>query len=241
MPTTPTTWLITGANRGIGFEIVRQLLESPDNLVLAACRDPEKARTLSNLKNSTQGTLHIIKIDVSDFDNVRASAHELEEILGETGLDYLVNNAGIVFFDSAFAFDPEVMLSSFRTNTVGPALVSQVCLPFLKKGHAKKVLHISSTSGSIESLERTPTAYLPVPSYSMSKAALNMLAFKQKLEQPDLTVITMCPGWVKTDMGGKDAALEPRESVAGILNIIISATIADSGKYLRWNGEVIPW
>ncbi|KAH9852411.1 NAD-P-binding protein [Lenzites betulinus] len=236
-----TTWLITGANRGIGFEIVRQLLESPENLVVAACRNPDKATALRELKSASQGTLHIIQIDVSDFDSVRAAAPQLEKLLGETGLDYLINNAGVVSFDTVFEIDPEATLSSFRTNALGPALVSQACLPLLKKSRSKKILHISSTSGSIGSLELTPTAYLSIPSYSMSKAALNMLAYKQKLEHPDLTVITLCPGWVKTDMGGKDAALEPRESVAGILKVITSATTADGGKFLRWNGENIPW
>ncbi|OSD04959.1 hypothetical protein PYCCODRAFT_1432693 [Trametes coccinea BRFM310] len=75
----------------------------------------------------------------------------------------------------------------------------------------------------------------------MSKAALNMLTLKQKAERPDITFITMCPGWVRTELGGKEADLEPEESIAGILKVISSVTNADSGKYLRYNGEEIPW
>ncbi|KAH9852408.1 NAD-P-binding protein [Lenzites betulinus] len=225
-----TTWLVTGSSRGIGFEIVRQLLESPENLVVAACRTPDKATALQELKTGSPEKLHIIQIDVSDFDSIRAAAPELERILGETGLDYLVNNAGIVIVDTAFEIDPEVMLSMFRTNALGPALVSQMCFPLLKKGRTKKILNISSRSGSIGSLEvKTPVYYPPVPSYSVSKAALNMLSYKQKLDQPDLTVIALCPGWVRTDMGGSYGDMEPQESVSGILKVITSATNADSG------------
>lgn len=111
--TRPTTWLVTGyvipssplphiahappsASRGIGFEIVRQLLESPSNLVVAACRTPDKATALSALQESAKGTLHIVQLDTSDFDSVRALPAQLEPILGSIGLDYLINNAGIV-------------------------------------------------------------------------------------------------------------------------------------------------
>ncbi|KAH9848825.1 NAD-P-binding protein [Lenzites betulinus] len=240
MPSTSdqTTWLITGASRGIGFELVRQLVESPNNLVIAACRTPAKATALEALKKSAQGTLHVIPLDVSDTESIRAIPKELEPILGESGLDYLINNAGIGVEDTAFNFDPEAALTVLKTNTIGPALVSQVCLPFLEKGKVKKVAHISSTLGSIASADEFGARGI---SYSMSKAALNMLTYKQKLERPDLTFLTLCPGWVKTDMGGQNAALEPKDSIAGILKVVTSATSADSGKYFRYNGEHIPW
>lgn len=90
------TLLDYSSSRGIGFELVRQLLASPDNLVVAACRNPATATALHDLKDSTRGVLHVIHMDVSHFDSVRASAKVLEPILGETGLDYLINNAGIV-------------------------------------------------------------------------------------------------------------------------------------------------
>lgn len=189
------------ASRGIGFEIVRQLLESPSNLVVAACRTPNKATALSALKESAKGTLHIVQLDTSDFDSVRALPAQLEPILGSIGLDYLINNAGIVrpsppsplplpfsphssllsasanrapqsVHDTAFAFDPESMLTVFRTNAIGPALVSQVTLPFLEKGSAKKILHVSSTLGSVGSADEFGARGA---SYSMSKSALNML------------------------------------------------------------------
>ncbi|KAL1948194.1 hypothetical protein VTO73DRAFT_12269 [Trametes versicolor] len=229
------------ANRGIGLEIVTQLVASPNNLVIAACRTPEKATALNDLKRSARGMIHIIKIDVSDFDSIRASTKALQALCGETGLDYLINNAGIIADDTASTLDPERLLELFKTNAAGPALVSQVCLPFMKKGSTRKILHVSSTAGSIGSLSALESPRGLFTSYAMSKAALNMLAYKQKLENPDFTVITLCPGWVKTDMGGKAGLLEPHDSVTGILKVITSATVAESGKYLRYNGEEIPW
>ncbi|KAL1948609.1 hypothetical protein VTO73DRAFT_10415 [Trametes versicolor] len=239
MSTALTTWLVTGASRGIGLEIVKQLLASPTNLVIAGVRTPEKATTLTDLKSAAKGMLHVIKLDVSVFASVRASAKEVEVILGDSGLDYLINNAGVGPRDMGpFTIDPDALLEAFRTNSVGPALVSQVVLPFLEKGSTKKILHISSTSGSIGSADEMGAV---MAGYSMTKSALNMLVYKQKLERPDLTVIALCPGSVKTDMTGEYGMIEPCDSVVGILKVITSATAADSGKFLRYNGETIPW
>ncbi|KAH9852405.1 NAD-P-binding protein [Lenzites betulinus] len=237
MPTY-TTWLVTGASRGIGLEIVRQVLETPTNLVIAACRTPDKATALRGLTGTAKGTLHIIPLDVRDFDSIRASVNVVQAILNDTGLDYLVNNAGILIDDTASTLDPEVLMTTFRTNAAGPALISRLYAPLVQKSTARKILHISSISGS---KEKTATYGTHFTSYAMSKAALNMPTCKQRLEYPTVTTLCMCPGWVKTDMGGSSGELEPHESVGGILKIITSATIEDSGKYMRWNGEHIPW
>ncbi|KAH9853209.1 NAD-P-binding protein [Lenzites betulinus] len=233
---------LNSANRGIGLEIVRQLLESPNNLVVATSRKPESSPALSDLKKTAKGTLHIVQLDIGDFDNIRALPKKLEPILGEGGLDYLINNAAMLIRDTAFTVAPEDLLNILRVNTVGPTLASQVCLPFLEKGTTKKILNISSVGGSIGfAALRQPHEFQLLTAYTASKAALNMLTLRQTLEKPDFTVIALCPGWVKTEMGGSNAELEPKESVAGILKIITSVTTADSGKYLRYNGETIPW
>ncbi|KAI0375987.1 NAD(P)-binding protein [Pilatotrama ljubarskyi] len=129
-------------------------------------------------------------------------------------------------------------MRTFRTNVVGPAVLSQVCLPYLEKSERKVILNVSSTGGSIGSVHLIGPTFA---SYSMSKTALNMLTTKQKMERPDLITIVMCPGRVKTDMGGESAQLEPEESIAGILKVITSVTSADSGKYFWYNGKEIPW
>ncbi|KAI0667311.1 NAD-P-binding protein [Trametes maxima] len=237
----PTAWLVTGSSRGIGLEIVRQLLTSPDNLVVAAVRNPEKATKLNALKDSARGTLHVIDVDVSDFNSIRSSVKTLEPILGEVGLDYLINNAAVHHPDTAFTLDPDDLMHTFRTNVAGPALLAQVALPFLEKGVRRTILNVSSMGGSVSVGHTLSDSTFQIGSYAPSKAALNMLTVKQKYERPDFIVIAMCPGWVKTDMGGQDAALEPEESVASILKVITSVTSADSGKFLRQNGEEIPW
>ncbi|KAI0653035.1 NAD-P-binding protein [Cubamyces menziesii] len=262
MPSTsrPTTWLITGASRGIGYELVRQLVSSSDNLVVAACRTPEKATALHALKSTSKGQLRLVQMDTGDFGSIRASFGQVEPILGEIGLDYLINNAGHTVQDTPFILDPEALVSTFRVNAAGPALVSQVYLPLIEKSNRKVILNVSSEVGSIMSIEQLGLSGM-FPAYAMSKAALNMLVnfvfyplvcqpglkmtgfqtVKQKGARPDLIAITLCPGHVKTDMGGPNGALEPEESVAGILKVVTEATSADSGKYLRYNGETIPW
>ncbi|KAI0628107.1 NAD-P-binding protein [Trametes polyzona] len=236
--TSVTTWLITGASRGIGLELIKQLLASPENVVVAACRTPERAKALHALKDNAKGTLHVIQLDVSDVGSIRAASAALERVVGTTGLDYLINNAGIMIVDEPYTMDPETLLSHFRTNTVGPLVVSQVALPFLENGRTKKIIHITSSVGSIASADYFGGSFA---GYAMSKTALNMLAYKQKLSRPDITVLAVCPGWVKTDMGTQNAEVEPEDSVAGILKVITAATPADSGRYVRYNGETIPW
>ncbi|KAH9853205.1 NAD-P-binding protein [Lenzites betulinus] len=233
----------SATSKGIGLAFVRELIASPDNLVIASCRDePKDAPELCELQKSAKGTLHIIKIDMSDFDNIRASASELTRILGDTGLDYFISNAGIVVWDSAFDCDPEDTLSLLRTNTLGPALLAQVVLPFLERGRAKKILYMSSTTGSLACLTSDPNMKLrPHLSYGMSKTALNVLFHTQSVERPDLTILGVCPGWVKTDMGGEGAHITPEESVKTSLDMIINATQADSGKFLEYTGKEIPW
>ncbi|KAI0353991.1 NAD-P-binding protein [Trametes cingulata] len=233
-----TSWLITGTSRGIGLELVRQLSSSPANVVIAACRNPSKADALEALKAEAAGTVHIVQIDVDDPASTTSSTEMVTSLIGDLGLDYLINNAGIIGErDKAFALDADVMIRTFRTNTVGPALMSQAYLPLLEKGRKKVILNISSTYGSVGSDfgER-------LVSYSLSKAALNMLTYKQKKTRPDIISVCMCPGWVHTDMGGDEGyEMEPQESIAHILKVVAGLTPADNGRFLRHNGEEIPW
>ncbi|KAI0628093.1 NAD-P-binding protein [Trametes polyzona] len=238
--TNQTTWLVTGTSRGIGLEIVRQLLDSPKNLVIAGCRTPEKANALQALKDTAKGTLHIIQLDVSDVDSIRASVQEFERILDANGLDYLINNAGIAPKADAFTVDPETLLAAFRTNTLGPAILSEVALPFLERGSTKKILHISSTAGSNGS-PHAGTIGGRYTAYAISKAGLNMLTTRQKFARPDFVIITLCPGPVKTDMNDEYGQIEAHESVSGLLKVITSAKAEDSGRFYRYDGSTIPW
>lgn len=165
------------AGRDIKLEIVRQLLASPTNLVVATARAPEKAIALHDLKKTAKGTLHVIKLDISDLDGIRASAKELQAILGETGLDFLIKNAATVRTtihapfeprasmltfanvpqaprDTAFTIKPEELLDAFKTNAVGPMLVSQMALPFLEKALPRRSCKFLAQETALGALAR---------------------------------------------------------------------------------------
>ncbi|KAI0823502.1 C-factor [Trametes gibbosa] len=231
------TWLITGTSRGIGLELSRQLLADPTNVVVAACRTPDKATALHALKDGAKGTLHIVTLDVTDDASIRSSRAAVEAALGDRGLDYLYNNAAVnEANDTAFGLDGAVAVRTFQANVVGPALVAQTFLPLLDRGARKVIVNMSTGLASIGMPGGPKCA-----SYSISKTALNMLTYKQKAERPDITTIVLDPGWVKTDMGGEGAVLEPEFSVSNILKVVTSLTTKDSGKFFRYNGEEIPW
>ncbi|KAI0716564.1 NAD-P-binding protein [Earliella scabrosa] len=232
-------WLITGTDRGVGLEMTRQLLESSSNTVIATSRSPPDATDLYALASTAKGTMHVLQLDVSDFESIRRCAQEATRLLGDRGIDYVVNNAAINpgHKDKPYTMDVTTMPEVFQTNVFGPAYISQVFLPLVEKSAKKMFLHISSTRGS-------EGADLGVDhaSYSMSKAALNMLVYKQAKERPDITSIAMCPGWLKTHMGPFDEA-EHHVSVgvAGILKTVASLTTENTGQFWNLKGERVPW
>ncbi|KAK7685390.1 hypothetical protein QCA50_011253 [Cerrena zonata] len=234
------TWLITGTSRGLGLEIVRQLLQSPTNTVIAACRAPEKASSLQSLKNDAKGFLHVLEMDTSNEESIEASATRLKDILGvKGGVDYLINNAGLLeggHSVTAFNFSASSLRRELETNVVGHAIVAKTYLPFVEKGKRKIIVNMTSGLASIGSDSGATYA-----TYSLSKTALNMLTTKQAKARPDFICFCVDPGWVKTDMGGKDALLEPHESVSHILKLVTNATSESSGQFLRYDGKVLPW
>ncbi|KAG0696630.1 NAD(P)-binding protein [Suillus ampliporus] len=231
----PVTWFLTGASRGIGLELTRQLLESSSNIVFATCRSPATAFALDALK-SGPGILHVIQIDVMDEISIKAGCSKVLELLDGTGLDYVINNAAISLNlpDVPSSFDSAVFAETIKCNVTGPALVTRFLLPAIEKSSRKVIVNMSS---------RASTTKLPgfkLTSYSISKAGLNMLTYKQMRERPDFIPIVMDPGWVKTDMGGERAKIETHVSVAGILNVVTQLTSADAGKFYTYLGEQNP-
>ncbi|VDB97663.1 unnamed protein product [Peniophora sp. CBMAI 1063] len=236
---TVRTWLITGANRGIGLEFVRQLLSDQSNVVLATCRNPDAATDLKALGKAAQGQLHVFALDTADSTSISSAPEHARAALGERGLDYLLCNAAVNLGsdDSVMEMSAEDMTRSFAVNVVGPALLAQAFEPLLERPGARGVImNMSSGLGSI-GLDCGPKC----PSYSITKAALNMLAYKQAKEKPSLISFVIDPGWVKTEMGGEGAVLEPEESVGGLLKVLKSADKSTSGKFLRYTGEELPW
>ena len=229
--------LVTGANRGLGLELVRQLLAAGSHVV-AACRHPGKATALNTLAGEYPGRLHVLPLDVAEPKTHAELARELPLVLGDEGrLDLLVNNAGVLHSGERFGHLTATNLDdSFRTNAAGPLLLTQALAPLLADG--AKVVNLSSRLGSVGLTTRFGT-----PSYNISKAALNMATalMARALADRGIAVIALSPGWVRTDMGGADAELEPAQAMAGLLRMAQSPGPDDSGRFVDWQGDAVPW
>ena len=229
--------LVTGANRGLGLELVRQLLAAGSHVV-AACRHPGKATALNTLAGEYPGRLHVLPLDVAEPKTHAELARELPLVLGDDGrLDLLVNNAGVLHSGERFGHLTATNLDdSFRTNAAGPLLLTQALAPLLADG--AKVVNLSSRLGSVGLTTRFGT-----PSYNISKAALNMATalMARALADRGIAVIALSPGWVRTDMGGADAELEPAQAMAGLLRVAQSLGPDDSGRFVDWQGDAVPW
>jgi NAD(P)-dependent dehydrogenase (short-subunit alcohol dehydrogenase family) len=233
-PSPPRRSLVTGANRGLGLEFVRQLLARGDH-VIAACRHPGKASDLNRLAGDHPGRLHVLPLDVADEKSRNAFAHELP--LVADGVDLLINNAGVLHSGERWGGVNEANLAdSLRTNAMGPFLLTQALASQLADG--ARVANISSGMGS---LGDDPDFHSP--SYRISKAALNMATrmLAKALETRGIPVIALCPGWVKTDMGGSSAQITPSESVSALLQVIDAATMQRSGGFFDRSGKPMPW
>jgi NAD(P)-dependent dehydrogenase (short-subunit alcohol dehydrogenase family) len=236
--------VITGASRGLGLEFVRQLLARGAR-VAATCRDPEAARDLAALVAASDGRGAVVALDVTDAAAVPRAARAIAQHLD--AVDLLVNNAGIGVVPGLAreasdgplpAIDAEAMTAVLRTNAVGPALVTQALLAPLAAAGRSVVLNVTSGLGSLQGT-RSPGDI----SYAMSKAALNMLTRKTALELAGqgTVVVSMDPGWVRTDMGGPSAALSPEQSIRGMLEVVGRLGPQDSGRFWEHSGRQMPW
>ena len=228
--------LVTGANRGLGLEFVRQLLARGERVV-ATCRHPGKATALNALAGEHPGRLRVLPLDVAAPRSIAELAHELPLLDEALSLRLLVNCAGVLHSGERFgAIDPAIVEDSFRTNAMGPLLVTQALADRLADG--AKVANVSSVLGSIASLARFGS-----PSYDISKAAQNMATalLAKALAPRGIVVLALHPGWARTDMGGANATVPVADAVAGLLRVVDGAGIADSGSFRDWRGETLPW
>ncbi|XP_054856518.1 C-factor-like isoform X2 [Eublepharis macularius] len=201
---------------------------------------------------SKHPNLVIVKLDATSPTSIKDAAVCVENHLKGSGLNLLINNAG-VFKDVALdAVDVEDMISGYKINVIGPLLVSQAFLPLLRRaaqGSSQKglscnraaIINISSTLGSIELV---PPSYMnPAVPYRCSKAALNMLTQCQSVEFKDFGILCTIvhPGWVKTEMGGQEADLTVDESVRGILDVLSKLSDEHNGAFISWKGNKMPW
>ncbi len=228
--------LITGANRGLGLEFVRQLAARGDR-VFATCRNPAAANALNDLQAQYGDLLSITALDVADPESITLS---LAEISSQTDtLDLLINNAAIALDEDGLgSFELETMRTILTVNAITPMLVIQEYLELIKAGDRPKIVNISSGAGSLAS-RNSLRSY----SYSASKSALNMytrnLSFA--LKDDGVIAIVLGPGWVKTDMGGPNAHITPEVSIGGMLPVIDGLTLDDSGGFFNYTGDIVPW
>uniref|UniRef100_A0A8C5MR73 C-factor-like n=1 Tax=Leptobrachium leishanense TaxID=445787 RepID=A0A8C5MR73_9ANUR len=244
------TVLVTGSNRGLGFEFVQQFVnrENPPETIFATCRDPEGARSQELKKLSEKhGNVIVIQLDATDSASINAAVKQVEKHLNGKNLDLLINNAGVLNPQSLETQTAEDMLQVYNINVVGPMLVTQAFHHLLKRpGEESKaksaIVHISALLGSMQEVPKL-FSHFPVISYRCSKAALNMLSCCHAVgyKQDGILSIAIHPGWVQTDMGGSQAPLTKEESVGEMMKIISSLNETQSGTFVDHTGKLIPW
>jgi NAD(P)-dependent dehydrogenase (short-subunit alcohol dehydrogenase family) len=235
------TILITGCNRGIGFCLTQKLLTDTDNTVIGTTRSANQA--LLDLKEAHPDRLHIIRMDIGIEKSVKDAFKQISNI--STGLDAIINNAGYAPDKTKKAenVSRSDMMDAFGINALGPLLVIQQSLSLLRKGTMKKVINLSSLLGSHEMNPGRQVAY------STAKCALGMITniFAKELAQEGFIIVAVHPGTVATDMRpdlklpGAMPHIQPEESAEGILRNIVFAKENLNGRFVTWNGEVMPW
>lgn len=235
--------LVTGGSRGIGLEFTRQFLRK-GHQVFAASRTPEKSSELQKLKAESDDRLSIYQLDISDQDSRHRLFRQLSKNVEK--LDILVNNAGIASGNEKRRYrfgdlDQDDLCRCLLVNSVAQLLMTQRFFPLLKKGTKPIVVNMSSNSGSItQKREGGDTGY----GYSSSKTALNMMTkmLSHELKEYGIIVVSLHPGWVRTTMlYCENAPLEPSESIGGLIQVIESLEMKDSGRFLDWQGNELPW
>ena len=226
--------VVTGANRGIGYEVVRQLADRGHRVVLGS-RDLDKGRAAAARIDPGGERVTAVQLDVADGASVAAMADRVTREFGR--VDVVVNNAAILYdtWAQARSADLGEVQRALDTNLFGAWRVTQALLPLLQRSPHPRVVMVSSEGGSLASMSGG------TPAYSVSKAALNALTrlLAGELSGQRILVNAICPGWVATDMGGRGG----RPVDEGAAGIVRAATLPDdgpSGGFFR-DGEPVPW
>ena len=230
----PQTWMITGANRGIGLALTMELLRRGDT-VIAAARNPWGG-ALAELASEHVGQLTPLELDVTDDASVAAA----KTTLAGQPIDVLVNNAGVYGprdRQTALDTDYDAWREVFEVNVYAPLRIAQAFLPNVEAGTGRKIATISSRMGSIGS---NPSGNVI---YRSSKAAVNMamVVFGNAVKGSEVAVLLFHPGWVQTDMGGGGADITPVQSAAGLIGTIDGSGLAQTNSFRTFDGQAIPW
>jgi NAD(P)-dependent dehydrogenase (short-subunit alcohol dehydrogenase family) len=227
------TVLVTGANRGLGLEFVRQYAAEGAH-VIACVRRPDAADALKQLA-ARQAGIDVRALDAADF----TAAARLGKALAGTPIDIVINNAGDYGpkQQSADRMDFDGWARTLAVNTMGPLAVAQALHDDLRRSGEKKLITITSGMGSTADNDGGYIAY------RASKAAVNnvMRSLSVDWRKDGVITVVLSPGWVRTDMGGPSAPLSPEQSVSGMRKVIAGLKPSDNGKFLDWQGNELPW
>ena len=224
--------VITGGNRGIGLGLVENL-SSMHNVIFTS-RDRVVAEEIVNKAKNHNIEINYVLMDVNDSQSIAKASEEISQKF--KSVDLLFNNAGILLNEyqlPALDTSEKSILETFNTNTLGVLRVCKFIVPLMRNGG--RIINISSGMGQLIEMESGSTAY------RISKTALNTITkiLSNELIDDNIKVNAICPGWVQTDMGGKNATLTVQESVQKITEFALRKNFPN-GKFLR-HGEVIPW
>ena len=231
--------IVTGANRGIGFEITKQYLKL-GHRVWASYRHESSAKDLLSMTKSFHN-LSPFEMDVTNQESIESAFDDF--LQSSLKFEVLFNNAGIIDWSDFENVEPKSFADVYEVNVIGAFMVMRNSLKTLHQNSLIKsrIINLSSRLGSIEL--RGNTQLGGALAYQCSKAALNMLTKQTSLElkPKGISVISMSPGWVKTDMGGKKAKYETDQSVTMILSVLQSLADEETGIFIGEDGERIPW
>ena len=230
--------LITGANRGLGLEFARQYAADGWD-VIATSRSPEKSPELQQLERKNN-KVSLKALDVANDKSVETLAHAL----GGQAIDLLVLNSAIYTRNGnkIGEIDFNGWREAFETNVLGAVRVAQALLENVAASKRKQIAAISTGMGSMKALPST-IGFGAVYQYRTSKAALNMAmsVLAKEVEPQGISVVIFDPGWVKTDMGGPNAALTPEQSIGGMRKVLAGNTMDLTGKFVGYDGEARAW
>jgi NAD(P)-dependent dehydrogenase (short-subunit alcohol dehydrogenase family) len=236
MSATSQQALVTGANRGLGLEFVKQL-SAIGWRVFACCRNPQQADKLNDLAHASNGKISVHALAVEDAAQIQQLAKQLH---GQP-IDLLINNAGLYAGGVGESFGHTSIpdwLHVFQVNTIAPLKMAEAFVEHVAQSQLKTIATVTSKMGSIAD-NTSGGVYI----YRSTKAALNMVmkSLAQDVELSGIKVALLHPGWVKTDMGGSNALITPQQSVAGMLKVILNLSRQDSGRFVAYDGVEIEW
>ena len=229
-----TNVFITGANRGLGLGFVKSFLAKNAN-VICTTRNISGSQELLECKKKYPNNIEVLELDLLKEN----SENTLSDLLSDKPIDILINNAGVGNSNQQFgSVSSKPWLEVLKVNLIAPLMITQSIIENVKKGSGKKIYFLSSQLGSIGD-NTSGGMYI----YRSSKTGLNQIvkSLSVDLKAHGITVISLHPGWVKTDMGGPNAPVSIEESIEGMMKVIKATDIRDTGRFLNYDGRELPW